>query len=97
MSILVFLSSRWEKREQVALLCLSSWCLVIVVWLFITMTQVCLQFVIVVFPDHTHLLFCIMDTISQKVIIKVTALFPSRACNTDMYISISYGKVMRNT
>ena len=45
------------KRELVALLCLSSWCLVIVVWLFLTMPQDCLQFVIVVFPDHTHLLF----------------------------------------
>ena len=42
------------KRELVALLCLSSWCLVIVVWLFLTMPWVCLQFVIVVFPDHTH-------------------------------------------
>ena len=37
------------KRELVALLCLSSWCLVIVVWLFITVPRVCLQFVIVVF------------------------------------------------
>ena len=45
------------KRELVALLCLSSCCLVIVVWLFLAMPQVCLQFVIVVFPDHTHLLF----------------------------------------
>ena len=42
------------KREVVALLCLSSWCLVIVVWFFLTMPRVCLQFVIVVFPDHTH-------------------------------------------
>ena len=45
------------KRESVALLCLSSWCLVIVAWLFLTMPWVCLQFVIVVFPDHTHILF----------------------------------------
>ena len=45
------------KRELVALFCLSSWCLVIVVRLFLTMPWVCLQFVIVVFPDHTHLLF----------------------------------------
>ena len=44
------------KRELVALLCLSSWCLVIAVWLFLTMPRVCLQFVIVVFPDHTNLL-----------------------------------------
>ena len=48
-----------EKRELVALLSLSSWCLVIVVWLFLAVPWVCLQFVIVVFPDHTHLLFYI--------------------------------------
>ena len=47
------------KRELVALLGLSSWCLVIVVWLFLAVPWVCLQFVIVVFPDHTHLLFSI--------------------------------------
>ena len=44
------------KREPVALLCLSSWCLVMVVWIFLTVPWVCLGFVIVVFPDHTHLL-----------------------------------------
>ena len=42
------------KRELVALLCLSSWCLVFAVWLFLTIPRVCLQFVIVVFPGHTH-------------------------------------------
>ena len=42
------------KRELVVLLSLSSWCLVIVVWLFLAVPWVCLQFVIVVFPDHTH-------------------------------------------
>ena len=45
------------KRELVALLSLSAWCLVTVVWPFLAMPWVCLQFVIVVFPDHTHLLF----------------------------------------
>ena len=45
------------KRELVALLILSSWCLVIDVWLFIAVPWVGLQFVIVVFSDHTHLLF----------------------------------------
>ena len=44
------------NRELVALLNLSSWCLVIVVRLF-AVQWVCLRFVIVVFPDHTHLLF----------------------------------------
>ena len=45
------------KRMLVALLNLSSWCLVIVEWLFLTVPWGCLRFVIVVFPDHTHLLF----------------------------------------
>ena len=45
------------KRELAALLSLSSCCLVSVVWLFLAVPWVCLQFVIVVFPDHTHLLF----------------------------------------
>ena len=45
------------KRELVALLCLSLWCLVIVVWRFLALPRVCLQFAIVAFPDHTHLLF----------------------------------------
>ena len=45
------------KRELVALLSLSSWCLVMVGWLFLALPWVCLRFVIVVFPDHTHLQF----------------------------------------
>ena len=45
------------KKELVALLSLSSWCLVTVVWLFLAEPWDCLQFVIVVFPDHTRLLF----------------------------------------
>ena len=32
----------------------------IAVWLFIAVPWVCLQFAIVVFPDHTHLLFYII-------------------------------------
>ena len=45
------------KRELVALLNLSSWCLVMVEQLFLAMPRGCLRFVIVVFPDHHHLLF----------------------------------------
>ena len=45
------------KRKLVALLSLSSWCLLMVVWLLLAVPWVCLLFVIVVFPDHTHLLF----------------------------------------
>ena len=45
------------KRELVALLDLSSWCLMMVGRLFLAVPRGCLQFVIVVFSDHTHLLF----------------------------------------
>ena len=45
------------KRELVALLSVSSWCLMMAMWLFLAMLWVFLRFVIVVFPDHTHLLF----------------------------------------
>ena len=42
------------KGEVFALLFWSSWCLVIVVWLFLKMPRVFLHFVNVVFPGHTH-------------------------------------------
>ena len=45
------------KRELVAMLNLSSWCLVMVARLFLPVPRGCLRFAIVVFPDHTHLLF----------------------------------------
>ena len=47
------------KRELIALLNLSSWCLVMVERLFLAVLRGCLQFVIVVFPDHTHILFLV--------------------------------------
>ena len=45
------------KRELIDLLKLSSWCLVMVERLFLAVPWGCLRVVIVVFPDHTHLLF----------------------------------------
>ena len=48
------------KRELVALLNLSFWCLAMVERLFLVVPRGCLQFVIVVFPDHTHLLFLVV-------------------------------------
>ena len=47
----------FDKRELIALLNLSSLCLVMVERLFLAVPRGCLQFVIVFFPDHTHLLF----------------------------------------
>ena len=54
------------KRELVALLGLSSWCFVTVVWLFLAVPWVCLQFVIVVFPDHTHYFWSTVIAESSK-------------------------------
>ena len=54
------------KKELVALLNLSSLCLVMVEWLFLAVSWRCLRFVIVVFPDHTHLLFLTLKT-GQKL------------------------------
>ena len=59
------------KKELIALLNLSSWCLVMVERLFITVPRGCLRFVIVLFPDHTHLLFlskCIASFPKIKVL-----------------------------
>ena len=58
------------KRELIALLHLSSWCLVMVERLFLAVQRGCLQFVIVVFPDHTHLLFYeIGNTATDKLVL----------------------------
>ena len=55
------------KRELVALLNLSSWCLVMVEWPFLAVSWGCLWFVIVVFPDHTRLLFFILHAYFCKL------------------------------
>ena len=54
------------KRELAALLNLSSWCLVMVERLFLAVPWGCLRFVIVVFPDHTHLLFFMSILVLQS-------------------------------
>ena len=57
-SILVLQTSEKEEKAD-CLLILPYRCIVIinVLWLFLTVLWVGLQCVIVVFPDHTHLLF----------------------------------------
>ena len=62
------------KRELVALLNLSSWCLVMVERLFLAVPWGCLWFVIVVFPDHTHLLFWKMCLDIQELWLRVSVL-----------------------
>ena len=68
---------RLGKRELIALLNLSSWCLVMVERLFLAVPRGCLQFVIVVFPDHTHLLFFMEidhEIISMVILLLTTSL-----------------------
>ena len=55
------------KRELVALLNLSSLCLVMDERLFLAVPRGCLQFAIVVFPDYTRLLFFYMHSIRKCV------------------------------
>ena len=56
-----------EKRELIALLSLSSWCLMIVVLLFLALPWASLQFVVVLFPDHTHVLvlWCLKQQVDK--------------------------------
>ena len=58
------------KRELIALLNLSSWCLVMVERLFLAVPRGCLQFMIVVFPDHTHLLFLVLNLLKNLIVKK---------------------------
>ena len=52
-----------RKRKLVALLLSSYRCIVTVnvLWLFLAVTWVGLQYVIVIFPDHTHYLFVLVQ------------------------------------
>ena len=59
-------NGRMWKKELVTLLNLSSCCLVMVEQLFLTVPRGCMWFVIVVFPDHTHLLFWIFSFLSNR-------------------------------
>ena len=55
------------KRELVASLNLSSWCLVMAQWLSLAVPWGCLRFVIVVFPDQTHLPFLSIDVLRSAL------------------------------
>ena len=61
-----------RKRKLVALLLLSYRCFVTinVLWLFLAVPWVGLQCVIVVFPDHTHLLFVVNSFMENSIGLK---------------------------
>ena len=79
------------KRELVVLLNLSSWCLVMVERLFLAVLWGCLRFMIVVFPDHTHLLFSLLwklqltlyklDAVCTHVTSPATSHYDTCKCN----------------
>ena len=93
------------ERELAALLNLSSWCLVMVVRLFLEVPLGCLRFVIVVFPDHTLLLFLHLsisnDIVSTKIydkcddfdfeIVNFPFLDGDVPCSTSYGVYISFG------
>ena len=60
------------KRELVASLILSSLCLMMVERLFLAVPWGCLRFVIVVFPDHTHLLFLNKKYLDSRILNKAS-------------------------
>ena len=81
------------KRELVALLNLSSWCLVMVERLFLAVPRDCLQFVIVVFPDHTHLLFLVeVYWVMLHTQYKGSRLFGSRQEDFHVFLVWAYVK-----
>ena len=83
------------KRELVALLNLSSWCLVMVERLFLAVPRGCLRFVTMVFPDHTHYFWpCHMEVkVNPRVIIctyfveNTTPMLHTRARNHWPFVS----------
>ena len=66
------------KRELVALLNLSSWCVVMVERLFLAVPRGCLRFVIVVFPDHTHLLFFLCVGVALLILSSFFLKYPMK-------------------
>ena len=85
------------KRELIALLNLSSWCLVMVERLFLAVPRGCLQFVIVVFPDHTHLLFlAILVRIPLKIDKATKSTFNVGPSSALLYFGIWYLEPLNN-
>ena len=74
------------KRELIALLNLSSWCLVMVERLFLAVSRGCMRFVIVVFPDHTHLLFLQSGSEIIKLFHAQLKCLPD--CNAEKYFKL---------
>ena len=79
-AVVLFAIILMGKRDLVALLNLSSWCFVMIEQLFVVVTRGCLRFVIVVFPDHIHLLFLMSRLLCLCCVVTVKS-FPVLAFN----------------
>ena len=85
------------KRELVTLLSVSSWCLMIVLWLFLAVPWVCMRFVIVVFPDILTCYFWFKAQLQQGITEPVfycdlvykridrNSLMPGFVCNLQLW------------
>ena len=73
------------KRELIALLNLSSWCLVMIERLFLAVLKECLRFVIVVYPDHTHLLFLVRAGLLATTLYMFYLWFLKEVCNGHVF------------
>ena len=79
------------KRELITLLNLSSWCLEMVKRLFLEVPRGCLKFVIVVIPDHTHLLFFSVHGINTFTItLQETNLFMMTCTDPKLNLFLKY-------
>ena len=76
------------KRELIALLNLSSWCLVMVERLFLAVPRGCLQFVIVVFHDHTHLLLLSLYSLNYNFPIQNNGKIVNKGGSSNLYMYI---------
>ena len=74
------------RRVLVVLLCLSSWCFVIVIvlWLFLAVPLYGLQCVIVIFPAHTHSL-CFVQRRMIKRRLKIHQTVQKHTADAQVY------------
>ena len=64
--------------------------------LFLTVPRGCLQFVIVVFPDHTHLLFLAQMITNYICLVMINWTVASENCDKGYFQVLRYRKFSQN-
>ena len=82
------------KRKLVVLLNLSSWCLLMVERLFLAVPRGCLWYVIVLFPDHTHLLFLSLFCYALLCVYFSFTIILKRKRKLDALLLLSYSCIV---